>query len=139
MPNKANALSVTPGAAGHDYYKSRRAVLPSSVRGRLLVDDKARRDRRAVTEMLLAAIGQLEAEIAAGGNVVERLGGQLRQLLQTIRLARPEWVVDNDLAALLELLERRIDSVVEQQSAPLPDPLAGLDALSEEERIALFT
>jgi hypothetical protein len=119
MPNEANALSGTPGAPGQEHYQTMRAGLSSSARGRSAADDNARRNRHAVTQMLLAAIGRLEAEIATGSNAVERFGDELRQLLQAIRLARPEWVLDGDLAALLQLLERRIDALVEP-AAPAP-------------------
>ena len=84
-------------------------------------------------------------------------------------MARPKWGADNQLNALLLLLERRIDAMVtpdgpdtsarfaaiwssEQPEAPAAaqpsrppervrrsDPLADIMALSEEERIALFT
>ena len=85
-------------------------------------------------------------------------------MLEAIRMARPKWGADSDLAALLRLLERRIDAMVTPNVPPLaadvaaarpaeppepaagleelalpPDPLAAILALTEEERIALFT
>jgi hypothetical protein len=169
MPNEANALSGKPGAPSQGYYQSGRAALSSAARAQPAADADVQRSRQAVTQMLLSAIERLEAEVASGSDAVGRYRSELRQLLEAIRIARPQWGVDNDLAALLRLLERRIDAMVTpKETAPPvdlaaarapeppeapgskpaaslaelalpPDPLADILALTEEERIALFT
>ena len=169
MPNDANALSGKPGAPSQGYYRTSRAALSSAARAQPVAGDDVQRSRQAVTRMLLAAIERLETEVASGSGAVGRYRDDLRQLLEAIRMARPKWGADSDLTALLQLLERRIDAMVtakepepaadlaavrasEPPEAPvsklptgleelaLPaDPLADLMALTEEERIALFT
>ena len=148
MPNEASALSGEPGASGQDHYQTGRATLSSGAGESAVPDESAQRSRQAVTQMLLTAIGRLEAEVATGSDAASRFGDELRQLLQAIRLARPKWGADGALSTLLDLLERRIDTMVEAAkpetpielaAAPTPDPLAAIKALSEEERIALFT
>jgi hypothetical protein len=161
MPNEANALSGKPGAPSQGYYRAGRASLSSAAREAPVAGADVQRSRQAVTRMLLAAIERLETEVASGSDAVGRYGRELSQLLEAIRVARPKWGADSDLAALLQLLERRIDAMVTPNDPPSaadvhtseateppagleelalpPDPLAAILALTEEERIALFT
>jgi hypothetical protein len=167
MPNEANALSKKPGAPGQGYYRAGGAALSRAARAHGVGNADATRSRQAVTRMLLAAIERLESEVANGSDAGARYGRELSHLLEAIRMARPAWGADSDLAALLRLLERRIDAMVTPgasapavglaapraaetaEKTPPPgaadelaapsDPLAQIMALSEEERLALFT
>jgi hypothetical protein len=169
MPNEANAPSGKPGAPSQGYYRTSRVTLSSAAREQPVAGDEVQRSRQAVTRMLLAAIERLETEVANGSGAVGRYRDDLRQLLDAIRMARPKWGADSDLTALLKLLERRIDAMVSPKEPELavdlaaarasappeapgskpaatlaelalpPDPLADILALTEEERIALFT
>ncbi len=186
MPDNSLALALQPSDAPSDDYQALCAALSESERGRALLAEFARRNRSADTAMLLAAIERIEARLRADGAAVERLRDDLRMLLITIRLMRPE--IDSagpaaqavKLAQLLDLLERRIDAladarpadpeqsqlataaapdapelpvpaparfaspllettVVEPVTQPPTDPLAAIMALSEDERLALFS
>jgi hypothetical protein len=179
---------IPPDALNDDEYQTLCAALAESARGRAFLAEYARRNRHADTESLLAAIARIETHIRADASAVQRLRDDLRMLLIAIRLARPEIDAAGPaakaarLAALLDLLERRVDAMSEgkpaalsppeeetqvalavvpspdQPELPIPasvtfeprpvaavesspprDPLAALMALSEEERIALFT
>ena len=95
------------------------AALSASARGRAFLAEYARRNRNADTEVLLAALDRLEARLRADASAVQRLRDDLRMLLIAIRLARPE--IDTasasaktaKLASLLDLLERRIETMAE--------------------------
>lgn len=188
MPNEPLALAIhQPAAPSEADYRALCAALSESERGRALLDEFARRSRSADTAMLLAAIERVEARLRADASAVERLRDDLRMLLIAIRLVRPE--IDaavpaaqvGKLVKLLDLLERRIDSLAEGKPAerappaeaafdigpeepelpspspaaveprqvekaavepatqPPSDPLAAIMALSEDERLALFT
>jgi hypothetical protein len=202
MPNEPLALAVIPpDALNDDDYRTLCEALSESARGRAFLAEYARRNRHADTEALLEAIERIEARLRTDASAVQRLRDDLRMLLIAIRLARPEIDAAGPaaravkLAALLDLLERRIDAMSEAKPAalapsaerpsgaalavvpaldepelPIPssagfeprpvsliggappapvvnetkaaaprDPLAALMALSEEERIALFT
>ena len=132
MPNEPLALArPPPDAIKEDDYQAFCAALSASARGRAFLADHARRNRNADTEMLLAALGRLEARLRADGSAVERLRDELRMLLIAIRVARPE--IDSagapaktaKLAALLDLLERRIEAMAAPaQPAPAEEPEA---------------
>ena len=202
MPNEPLALAVIPpDALNDDDYRTLCEALSESARGRAFLAEYARRNRHADTEALLEAIERIEARLRTDASAVQRLRDDLRMLLIAIRLARPEIDAAGPaakavkLAALLDLLERRIDAMSEAKPAalapsaeqpsgaalavvpsldepelPIPssahfeprpvalidgalpaaavietkvaaprDPLAALMALSEDERLALFT
>ena len=124
MPNEANALSGKPGAPSQGYYRASRAALSSAAREQPVAGADVQRSRQAVTRMLLAAIERLETEVASGSDAVGRYGRELSQLLEAIRMARPKWGADSDLAALLQLLERRIDAMVTPNEPPLAADVA---------------
>jgi hypothetical protein len=191
MANEPLALAIRPpDAPNEDDFLTLCAALSESARGRAFLAEYARRNRHADTEVLLAAIGRIEARLRADASAVQRLRDDLRMLLIAIRLARPEIDAADPatqaakLTKLLDLLERRIDAMAEVKSAdkpaesalahlavvpspdepelpipspasfeprivektaaepvaaPPPDPLAAIMALSDDERLALFT
>ena len=80
--------------------------------------------------MLLAALNRLEALMRADGTALERLRDELRLLLIAIRHARPDIDAASPLtkaaklASLLDLMQRRIDAMVETKAVDLA-PAAG--------------
>jgi hypothetical protein len=188
MANEPLALAIRPpDATNDDEFLTLCAALSQSARGRAFLAEHARRSRNADNEMLLTAIGRIEARLQADASAVQRLRDDLRMLVTAIRLARPE--IDGaapparpaKLSKLLDLFERRARiALAESEPAqlivlPLPEalalapipaapvettpqaaappvaetvvpaavppanPLAALMALSEDERLALFT
>jgi hypothetical protein len=125
MSNEPLALSIVPppSAPSEDDYRAFCAALETSARGRAFLAEYAKRNRNADTEMLLAALGRLEALIRTEGTALQRLRDELRMLLTAIRRARPDIEASNlptkaaKLALLLNLLERRIDAMVESRPA----------------------
>ena len=144
MANELMALvRQVPAAAAEDDYRSFCAALESSARGRAFLAEYARRNRKADTEVLLAALARLEGRLRADGSALARLRDELRVLLIAIRLARPEIDATNDpakapaneqskaekLGRLLDLMERRIEAMVDDSPVPLaasgvPEPPA---------------
>lgn len=131
MPNEslARAMQPLPEAPSEGDYEAFCAALSESRRGRALLAEHARRSRKADTAALLAAIERLEARLRADASAVQRLRDDLRMLLIAIRIVRPE--IDAaapaaakaaKLAALLDLLERRIDAMAEAKPAELAPP-----------------
>lgn len=192
IESAAPANAPPPETAQEATYRALLAALSETARGRDFLAEYARRNRSADTDMLLAALSRLEAHIAREGSAVERLRDELRTLLIAIRLARPDIEAAataakaSKLAALLDLLGRRIEAIagveagelraanalpsaetaeeaaavhdshsrqaqrpapeedeaavpVRQSARPPAEPLAALMALSEDERLALFT
>ena len=141
MTTDRSALARPPGAPDQDDYQSFCAALGTSARGRNFLAEFARRNRHADTEMLLTALDRLEALMRAEGTALERLRDELRMLLVAIRLARPD--IDAavppakaaKLASLLDLLERRIDAMVERNPGDLAPPRDAAPA--EIERLPL--
>lgn len=145
-------------------YDTLLAALSDTARGRAFLAEYARRNRAADTDTLLAALARLETHIAREGAQAERVRDDLRMLLIAIRLARPEIEAAEPaaragkLGKLLDMLDGRVAAIAGETSAaaaeaPAPranvaapaqamhpaDPLAPLMALSEDERLALFT
>ncbi len=129
MANEANALTSAPTALREEDYRSFCAAIEASARGRDFLAEYARRNRHADTEMLLAALDRMETLMRADGKSRDRLRDELRVLLIAIRLARPD--IDSasalskaaKLVNLLDLMERRIDAMVENNEI-LPEPQA---------------
>jgi hypothetical protein len=127
MPNEPLARAMTPPEAlSEGKYEALCAALSESGRGRAFLAEYARRNRNADTAVLLAAIERIEAHLRADAFAVQRLRDDLRMLLIAIRLARPEIDAASPvaakaarLAALLDLLERRIDAMAGTESAAL--------------------
>jgi hypothetical protein len=111
MTNDSTAPAATPAdpASEHDY-EVLVSALSQSARGRAFLDEHARRARHADTRVLLAAIARLEALVRA----------QAQAVPHTAATAKPA-----DPPSVL--------------GVTAPDPLAALKALSEDERLALFT
>ena len=151
MANEPLALAIRPPAAPQeasqeDDYLTLCAALSQSARGRAFLAEHTRRSRDADNEMLLAAIGRIEARLQADATAVQRLRDDLRMLVTAIRLARPE--IDSadpparavKLAKLLDLFERRIDAIAEARETEPPADAAprARIALAETERAQLI-
>jgi len=124
MANEPLALAIRPpDAPNEDDFLALCAALSQSARGRAFLAEHARRSRNADNEALLAAIGRIEARLQADASAAQRLRDDLRMLLTAIRLARPEIDAAGPaaraakLAKLLDLFERRIDSMAEARPA----------------------
>lgn len=129
MPDEAAVLAVKPPPApSEEDYRAFNAALASSARGRAFLAEYARRNRNSDTEILLAGLARLEARIAAEGAAVTRLRDELRMLLIAIRLTRPDIAATSGpakaikLAALLDQLERRIETMAEAERAEAQTP-----------------
>ena len=143
MPNEslARAMQPLPEAPSEGDYEAFCAALSASGRGRALLAEYARRNRNADTAALLAAIERLEARLRADASAVQRLRDDLRMLLIAIRIVRPEIAAAGPaaakagkLAALLDLLERRIDAMAEARPAEFApaDATLGAHAMPDE-------
>jgi hypothetical protein len=137
MANEPLALAITPpDAPSEDDYRSVRAALSESGRGRAFLAEHARRNRHADTEALLAAIGRVEAHLQADASAAQRLRDDLRMLLIAVRLARPEIDAQGPVAQaaklkrLLDLFERRIEALAGATSADAVPPPATAPAAS---------
>jgi hypothetical protein len=117
-----------PDAVAESDFQSVYDAISASARGRAFLDEYARRNRHADTEMLLVAIEQVEARLRADGTALERLRDDLRMLLIGIRLARPEIDAAGPLTkvakltSLLALMEQRIDAMAEGKPASVVLP-----------------
>jgi hypothetical protein len=120
MANEPLALarSSQASASGQDDYEAFHEVLAASARGRAYLAEHARRSRAADTEMALAALARIEALVRANGTAqADAVRAELRQLLATIRNARPEIAASQlparaaKLAALLDLLQERLTAL----------------------------
>jgi hypothetical protein len=138
MTNELMARAQPRQASFEDDYQAFCAAFSESARGRAFLAEFARRNRNADTEMLLAALDRLEILMRAEGTALERLRDELRVLLITIKLARPDLDSANPpaqaekLTGLLDMLERRIDDLAQgklaekapQSEEPEPAPVA---------------
>ena len=140
MANDATAPAQPPGPPSEDEYQSFCAALSASARGRAFLAEYARRHRGADTETLLAALARLEALVRArpGADTAQP---ELRKLLASIRAARPELEQSTlparaaKLAVLLDLLERRLETLSETSPAPAAEAgrLTAVPPLEEPE------
>jgi chemotaxis protein histidine kinase CheA len=116
----SEALAIRPETPADDY-RSLCAALEASARGRAFLNEYARRNRNADTGLVLHALDGLAAQMRADAAAITDLHGELRTLLTAIRLARPD--IDSGrppgkvamLTALVDLLERRIDGIVDSK------------------------
>ncbi len=122
MASEPQALAKRPEAADDDY-RSLCAALEASARGRAFLAERARRNRNADTELVLGALDRLAAQMRADAAAITDLLGELSMLLAAVRLARPDIDAGRPpgkvamLTALVDLLERRIDAMVENKAA----------------------
>ncbi len=135
MANETSALRSQPSAGRvieHDYQSFCDAV-GASARGRAFLQEYARRNRHADTEVVLAALGRLEsvARSQKTSPEAERIRQDLRALLGTIHSARPQIdstpgaIKSATLAALIEFVQARIEALVSPTNGPLaivPEP-----------------
>jgi hypothetical protein len=128
MASEALAPAQAAAAPNEDEYQTFSAALSASARGRAFLAEYARRHRGADTEILLAAIVRLEGLIRAQNAAGEPARAELRALIAAIRGARPEIASRSlparaaKLAQLLDMLEQRLETLVEAPPAP---PAAG--------------
>lgn len=126
-----------PTRVAEDDYQSFCAALGASERGSAFLQEYARRNRHADTEVVLEALFRLERVAHAQKPVpeAERIRQDLRALLDTIRSARPQ--IDSTpgaikaatLSALIEFVQARIEALVQ----PLTAPLAAVPELEQPE------
>jgi hypothetical protein len=109
-------------APSEDDYRELCTALEASARGRAFLAEYARRNRNVDTEMVLAGLERLEAQRRADTAAVQHMSAELRALLVAIHHARPEIDAGRPpgkvamLAELVDLLERRIDGLVESKA-----------------------
>jgi len=163
MANDAAAPLQPAGTPSEDEYQTFCAALSASARGRAFLAEYTRRHRGADTETLLAALARLETLVRARPGA-DSAQPELRKLLASIRLARPELEQSAlparaaKLAVLLDLLERRLEALAdappgggpaveagrlaavpppEEPELPIPTPAAARPALSVAHERAL--
>jgi hypothetical protein len=129
-----------PTGLREEDYRTFCAALESTQRGRDFLAEYARRNRNADTEMLLDSLDRIESMMQSEGKARDRLRDELRVLLIAIRLARPDinsataLTKAARLVDLLDLMEKRIDAMVENKDlAPIeeePIPAAATLALT---------
>ena len=136
----SEALAIRPEMPADDDYRRLCMALEASARGRAFLSEYARRNRHADTGLVLHALDGLAAQMRADAAAITHLHGELRMLLNAIRLARPD--IDSGrppgkvamLTALVDLLERRIDGIVDSkddvQTAPYAPAVASRPQLA---------
>ena len=130
MASQTQALAIVhPEPPTEDDYTALCAALEASARGRAFLAEYARRNRNADTERVLTAVARREAQMRAGAAGLQHMHAELRTLLAAIRLARPDVDAGQPpakaavLTELVDLLERRIDGLIEaKRAAPQPEP-----------------
>jgi hypothetical protein len=109
MSEEASALSkIPPPPAAPGDYESICAALMQTERGRWFLEEYARRNRSADTQLLLAAIGRIEAVVCAERN---------RQAQQGFR---------SDLLDMAKAITRTRAEVAQIRSEPAADPESAL-------------
>lgn len=116
MPKDSMAPALAPLAetANEQDYEALVAALSESARGRAFLAEHAKRARHGDTVVLLAAIERLEALMSAQASAAPAQTATAQAATAQAASATPA-------------------------PAPTTDPLAALKALSEDERLALFT
>lgn len=130
-----------------DDYQSFCEALSSTARGRAFLEEFARRNRQADTQIVLTALDRLEATARAQSPEADRIRQDLKALLDTLRSARPQTentptaIKAATLAALIDFTQARIEALVlpaaaregetlaavpvdEQPELPIPHPAA---------------
>lgn len=161
MANEASALAAAE-LPSEDDYQAFYAVLSESARGRAFLAEHAKRARQADTAMLLAAFERLEARIAAQAlaaspppapaeppprNAAEAPPADIERAHQATAIPevmlfeepKPAKAVPATEPAAISTAEAETVIAAETIVATPGDSLAAVMALSEDERIALFT
>jgi hypothetical protein len=122
MAGELQARTISSETPDEDDYRSLCAALGASARGRAFLDEHARRNRNADTKRVLGALDRLAAQMRAGAAGISELRIEMRAL-RTALHARPSIEANQPpgkvamLTGLVDLLERRIDAVVDQKIA----------------------
>ena len=121
MPSEIAARASPLSDASDDRdYQAFHEALSASARGRAFLDEYARRNRKAETEQLLAAIDRLRLLVPANaaGQASEGVKCQLRELLDDIAAAQSELeasvlaIKAAKFAELATLVEQRISNIL---------------------------
>ena len=145
MPSEIAARASPLSDASDDRdYQAFHEALSASARGRAFLDEYARRNRKAETEQLLAAIDRLRLLVPANaaGQASEGVKCQLRELLDDIAAAQSELeasvlaIKSAKFAELATLVEQRISNILaslnaEQGPAASVASAPGLDDVIE--------
>lgn len=133
---------VSADAVAEEDYQSFCEALGSSARGRAFLQEYARRNRHSDTEAVLAALRRLEetALKQAASSEADRIRQDLRALLDTLRVARPQTensptaIKAATFAALIDFAQARIESVVGISEGPRePEVLAAVPVPEQPE------
>lgn len=122
-----------------DDYQSFCEALSSTARGRAFLEEFARRNRQADTEIVLTALERLEATARAHSPEADRIRQDLKALLDTLRSARPQTentptaIKAATLAALIDFTQARIEALVLPASARESETLAVVPAQEQPE------
>jgi hypothetical protein len=115
-------LALAPEPSSEDDYRALSAALEESPRGRAFLAEYVRRSRSAETDTVIAALDRLSAQMRADAMAIDALRGELQTLVSAIRHTRPKIDAGQPpgkvamLGALVDLLERRIDTIVENNA-----------------------
>lgn len=123
-----------------DDYQSFCEALGSTARGRAFLEEFARRNRQADTEVVLAALDRLEATARAQASPeADRIRQDLKALLDTLRSARPQTentptaIKAATLAALIDFTQARIEALVLPAAAREGETLSAVPAQEQPE------
>jgi hypothetical protein len=139
MPNEPLTLASEPEAPSEAEYEAFYAALAESARGRAFLAEHARRSRSADTAVLLASVQRLEGLVGSQpASAVDDERQELRSLLEAIRGMHAE--LDTaalsmqvaKLAALLDVVQERIETIVTPRHEEMPAPPAAEAAASDE-------
>lgn len=131
--NSALRRDASAATVAEDDYQSFCQALGASARGRAFLEEYARRNRHADTEVVLEALGRLEetARTHKPANEADRIRQDLRALLDTLRTAKPQTenspsaIKAATLSALIDFAQARLEALV-----TMPDDLRALEALA---------
>jgi hypothetical protein len=121
MPNEAHARADELTVSG-DEYEAFYAVLSATARGRAFLDEHARRQRHAETDVLLAALKRLENQVATQSSAVaanQPMVAEVAAVIETVRNARAE-IDAVRLSGALAQLVNALDTVQSRLSALVP-------------------
>ena len=122
-----------------DDYQSFCEALSSTARGRAFLEEFARRNRQADTQVVLAALDRLEAKARAHSPEADRIRQDLKALLDTLRSARPQTentptaIKAATLAALIDFTQARIEALVLPAAARESEPLSAVPVEEQPE------